>query len=176
MSYFVPITDKGCSFARTFILEGQGIDIWGIEWERLEQFAALNEYNITCLADGEVLYARTPEDQERFESLKQRQKRNLADPVLQRAHALEAFSQAKQIYFEMLFAKSSDVKMGAAYCLDYLARAICFSMGGFFRKAQTEQLDELRKMSKNGHGAKIQEPGNIIRNGTRKYGRLTGLV
>lgn len=145
MSYFVPITDKGRSFAQTFILEGQGFDIWGIEWERLEQFAVLNEYNITCLADGEVIYARTPEDKERFESLKLRQKINLADPVLQRAHALEAFSQAKQIYFEMLFAKGSDVKVGAAYCLDYLARAVCFSQGGFFRKAQTEQLAELRQ-------------------------------
>jgi len=69
MSYFVPITDKGRKFAQTFILAGQGFDIWGIEWERLEQFAELNEYNITCLADGEVLYARTPEDQEWFESL-----------------------------------------------------------------------------------------------------------
>jgi len=146
MSYFVPITDKGRKFAQTFILAGQGFDIWGIEWERLEQFAALNEYNITCLADGEVLYARTPEDQERFESLKMRQKLNLADPILQRAHALEAFSQAKQIYFEMLFAKGSGVKVGAAYVMDYLARAICFSKGGFFRKAQIEQLAELHGM------------------------------
>lgn len=146
MSYFVPITDKGRKFAQTFILEGKGFDIWGIEWARLEQFAALNEYNITCLADGEVLYARTPEDRERFESLKMRQKLNLADPVLQRAHALEAFAQAKQIYFEMLFANGSDVKVGAAYVMDYLARAICFSKGGFFRKAQTEQLTELRQM------------------------------
>lgn len=43
----------------------------------------------------------------------------------------------------MLFAKGSDVKMGAAYVMDYLARAICFSRGRFFRKAQTEQLAEL---------------------------------
>lgn len=143
MSYFVPITDKGRSFAQTFILEGQGFDIWGIEWKRLEQFAALNEYNITCLADTEVIYARTPEDRERFEKLKRQQAENLANPVLQRAHALEAFAQAKQIYFEMLFAKGSDVKMGAAYVCDYLARAICFANGGFFRKAQTEQLAEL---------------------------------
>ena len=62
MSYFVPITDKGRRFAQTFILGGQGFDVWGIEWERLERFAALEEYNLTCLADAEVLYARTPED------------------------------------------------------------------------------------------------------------------
>lgn len=146
MSYFVPITDRGRSFAQTFILEGEGFDIWGIEWERLEQFAELNEYNITCLADGEVLYARTPQDRERFEKLKERQAKKLADPVLQRAHALEAFAQAKQIYFETLFAKGSDAKMGASYVIDYLAQAICFSNGGFFKKAQTEQLDELARL------------------------------
>ena len=143
MSYFVPITDRGRSFSQTFILEGIGFDIWGIEWERLERFAALDEYNITCIADGEVIYARTPEDRERFEMLKKSQAEKLADPLIQRAHALEAFAQAKQIYFEMLFSKRSDVKVGAAYVCDYLARAICFSNGGFFHKAQTEQLDEL---------------------------------
>ena len=147
MSYFVPITDKGRSFAQTFILEGIGFDIWGIEWERLEQFAALNEYNITVLADAQVLYARTPADKERFEALKALQAQNMADPVRQRAHALEAFAQAKQIYFEMLFASSSDVKTGAAYVIDYLARAICYSQGGYFRRSQTDQLAELREIS-----------------------------
>lgn len=73
VSYFIPITDKGRRFARTFILDGVGIDLWGIEWERMEQFADLNEYNISCLADSQVLYARTPEDRERFENLKKRQ-------------------------------------------------------------------------------------------------------
>ena len=70
ISYFVPITERGRTFARTFILDGEGFDIWGIEWERLEKFAALEEYNITCLADGEVLYARMPADKQRFEELK----------------------------------------------------------------------------------------------------------
>ena len=144
MSYFVPVTDRGRSFARTFILEGRGFDIWGIEWERLEDFADLKEYNITCLADGEVLYAKTEEDRDRFEALKRRQAQKLADPLLQRVHALEAFSRAKQVYFEMLFAKGGDVKMGAAYVLDYLARAVCFGLGGFFHRAQTDQLAELR--------------------------------
>ena len=34
ISYFVPITERGRTFARTFILDGEGFDIWGIEWER----------------------------------------------------------------------------------------------------------------------------------------------
>lgn len=146
MNYFVPITDKGRLFARTFILEGKGFDIWGIEWERLEGFSNLMEYNTTCLADGEILYARTPADKERFEGLKKRLAENLANPELRRARALEAFAQARQIFLQMLFAKGSDVKLGAGYVMDYLARAIAFSHGGYFKKAQTDQIAELLEM------------------------------
>ena len=136
VSYFIPITDKGRRFARTFILDGVGIDLWGIEWERMEQFADLNEYNISCLADSQVLYARTPEDRERFENLKKRQAENLSNPVLMRAHALQALEQAKQIYLNMLFSKGSDVKLGAGYVLDYTAQAIAFSNCRNFKKAR----------------------------------------
>lgn len=148
ISYFVPITERGRTFARTFILDGEGFDIWGIEWERLEKFAALEEYNITCLADGEVLYARMPADKQRFEELKKIQAEHLADEAFMRKCALEAYAQAKSIYYETLFAKGSDVKLGAGYTLDYLARAIAFINCSYFKKSQTDQLNELNKMKK----------------------------
>lgn len=143
ISYFVPITEKGRRFAQTFILDGEGFDIWAIEWERLERFATLDEYNLTCLADGRVLYARTPGDQERFETLQTQLATNLADSALRRAHALASFEQARQIFAQMLFADDSDVKMCAGYVMDYLARSICFSYGAYFKQAQTDQLAEL---------------------------------
>lgn len=148
MSYFIPITDRGRRFARTFIYDGVGMDIWGIEWERMEQFAELNEYNITCLADAGILYARTPEDRERFEALRRRQAENLSNPVIMRANALQALEQAKQIYLNMLFAGGSDVKLGAGYVLDYTARALAFSNCRYFKKAQAEQLEELSQMER----------------------------
>lgn len=146
VSYFIPITDKGRRFEQTFILNGEGFDIWGIEWERMEKFADLEEYNITCLADGEVLYARTPEDRQRFEALKNRQAEHLSNPVLMRAHALQAFEEAKQIYLKMLFAQGGDIRLGAGYVLDFLAQAVAFSNLRFFHKSQIEQLEELSGM------------------------------
>ena len=146
VSYFVPITDRGRRFARTFILDGEGYDLWAIEWERLERFAELLEYNITCLADAELLYAKTPEDAERFEKLKERLAANLADPAAARAKALESYEQAKKIYLEMLFSDGSDVRLGAGYVLDYLARAIAFTNRRYFRKTQAEQMEELSDM------------------------------
>jgi hypothetical protein len=146
VSYFVPITERGCQFGRTFILNGEGFDIWGINWERLEKFADLDEYNITCLADGEILYARTAEDARRFENLKKRQEKNLSDRATMRKCALTAYAQAKNIFLEMLFAENSDAKMSAGYVLDYLAQAIAFSNLRYFKKAQTAQIEELSSM------------------------------
>lgn len=146
VSYFVPITAKGKNFAKTFILNGEGFDIWGIEWDRLERFADLQEYNITVLADAKLLYARTPEDAERFAELQQRLRRNLADPVKMRAKALEALQKAREIYFSMLFSDGGDVKMCAGYVLDYLARSVAFANLTYFTFSQTDQLRELSQM------------------------------
>ena len=146
IGYFVPITERGFQFGRTFILRGEGFDLWGVSWERLEQFARLEEYNITCLADAEILYAKCEEDAKRFHDLQQQQKKALSDPQLMRKNALTAYAQAKKIYLEMLFARDSDVKMGAGYVLDYLAQAIAFSNLRYFKKAQADQIQELSTM------------------------------
>ncbi len=146
VSYFVPVTDRGREFAQTFILEGEGFDIWGIEWEQLEKFADLQEYNITCLADATILYAKAPEDAARFYALQQRQRDNLANPETMRKNALEAYAQARQIFLQSLFAEPCDARMGAAYVLDYLAQSIAFSNRSFFHKSQIDQLAELATM------------------------------
>lgn len=149
ISFFVPITEKGRAFGRTFILQGEGFDIWGIDWERLENFAQLDEYNITVLADSEVLYSRNPEDERRFYALKIKLLENLSDVKKMRACALTAYTQAKNIYFEMLFAETeSDIKFAAGYLIDYLAQAVAFTNQSYFRYSQTDQLNELKKMKK----------------------------
>ena len=150
LSYFVPITERGNELSRTFILDGTGFDIWGIPWERLENFAELEEYNLTVLADGEILYARDDECVNRFELLKAKQRDNLADGEKMRKCALRAYARAKELYAEMLFAGHSDVRMIAGYVLDYLAQALAFCNHIYFKKSQTAQLDELRQLDQSG--------------------------
>lgn len=146
VSFFVPVTDRGRQFARTFMIGGRGYDLWGIEWERLERFAALEEYNITVLADAEILYARTQEDATRFESIRQRLRNNLADPETARKQALVACATAMVLYTQLLFAEGSDIRVFAGYVLDYLARAIAFANHRYFHGSQTYQLEELKTM------------------------------
>ena len=147
MSYFVPITKRGNELSRTFILNDEGFDIWGIPWERLEGLAELEEYNITVLADAEILYAKNDEYARRFKMLQEKQRANLADKTKMRVCALSAYAQAKSLYREMLFANRSDIKLAAGYILDYLARSVAFSNLTYFKKAQTAQLEELEQLS-----------------------------
>ena len=35
--YFIPKTERAYSFARTFMIEGVGYDIYPMSWERLEE-------------------------------------------------------------------------------------------------------------------------------------------
>lgn len=148
VSYFVPVTDKGRQFAQTFILDGRGYDIWGIEWSRLERFASLEEYNVTVLADRKILYARTPEDAARFEALRLKQLANLADPAQSRKCALESYVRAKEIYTELLFSEGSAVRLCAGYVIDYLARAVAFANHRYFHASQANQLEELKAMDR----------------------------
>ncbi|MBE6930595.1 MAG: hypothetical protein E7463_09975 [Ruminococcaceae bacterium] len=145
--FFIPVTKRGEQLARTFILEGVGLDVWGVSWERVENFAALNEYYVGVLPDAEVIYARTPADAQRFEALQKLCLANLADPIRSRRAALESFERAKGIFTDLMFADSpSDLRCGAGYVLDFLARAIAFTNHTYFKLAQMDQLTELARM------------------------------
>lgn len=147
LSYFVYRTPRGAALAKTFIINGFGFDIWGMDWKRLKSFADLNEYNVTCLANSELLYAGTQEDEEYFYSLRNQQAEKLADKKEMRRHALEAYAQAKNIYLEALLADDSDTKMGCGYCIDYLSQAFAYENCTYFKDSQTNQIEELKGLS-----------------------------
>lgn len=68
--YFVPKTKRGYNLACDFILDGIGIDLWGVSWERLEHIAAHEESIASIITEGKVLYYGSDEDLARFEQLK----------------------------------------------------------------------------------------------------------
>lgn len=145
-AFFIPITKRGDDFARTFILEGIGFDIWSIHWERIENMAELNEYHISVLADAQIAYAKSPEYAKKFEMYQKLLKINLSNESKMRKLALESYAKARELYTDMLFSGESDAKMCAGYILDYLARSIAFINHSYFKRMQAEQLVELKRM------------------------------
>lgn len=149
VDYFVPATPRGDRFAFTAIVDRVGYDIWPLHWERLEQFASLEENYIACiLYDGEILYARSTEDAARFTELQKQLRANLQNDGLMRKKALTCYAQAKSFFADLPFSDENEARVAAGNLIDALAMAVAYENGQLFRYAQTRQLEELAGMER----------------------------
>ena len=101
--YFIPSTERGNELAQTFIIDGVGNDLYPRSWERTERTANLDDLATPCLGNAEVLYARSKEDEKRFEVIRKSLFENLADPVFVYKKALENLDIAMDFYKTMMF-------------------------------------------------------------------------
>lgn len=148
-SFYIPATSRSNGLARTFIISGIGYDLFPMPWERVERMADVKDYNTTCLADAEILWARSDADRQRFLSLQARLRANLQNPWYMLDRAKEWFETVKQIHQDMLFEEHPcTVRANAGDICDLLSIAVAFVNGRFFPHGQTGQLDELAEMKK----------------------------
>lgn len=146
-SFFIPATNRAMGIARTFIVDGVGYDIFPMGWERIERMADVKDYNTTCLANAEIVYARSDDDRARFLSLQARLTANLQNPQLMRERAKDWLGTITDIYREMLFARDlSAVRSSAGHIADLSCLCVAFMNGRFFEHGQTNQLLEVEKM------------------------------
>lgn len=129
--YFIPCTPRGEEFARSFIIEGVGHDLYARSWERIERSATLDEMTIV-LANATILYARRPEDAARFWAIREQLYQNLADPVFTYRKASERIRRAKTMYTDLCFEKKTyRIRNAAAEILSCLTEAVAFLNGTF---------------------------------------------
>lgn len=129
--YFVPCTQRGEELSRSFIIEGIGHDLYPRDWDRLERSATLDEMTLV-LANATIMYARTPEDEVRFNTLKEQLYKNLADPAFTYRKAIKRIETAKKIFTELCFEKKAyRARNSAANILSCLTEAIAFINGTF---------------------------------------------
>jgi len=148
-SYYIPATNKANGLARTFIINSRGYDLFPMSWERIELMADVKDYNTTCLAKGEILWARSEEDRQRFISLQERLQANLKNPAHMLERAKSWFNTVKEIYQDTLFEeKLYKVRENAGHICDLLAIAVAFTNGSYFPHGQTSQLQMLSDMKK----------------------------
>ena len=148
-SFYIPATNRANGLARTFIVDGIGYDLFPRTWDQIERMADVKEYNTTCLADAQILWARSDEDRQRFASLQARLRANLQNPqyMLERARAW--VKTAKDIFVDMVFEdRKYKVRAHAGYICDLLALAAAFVNGQYFVHGQTNQLQVLASMRK----------------------------
>lgn len=103
LQFFVPRTPEAEGIAKAFIIEDVGYDYYPVSWERLEKIAALQESFTRGLAEGEVLWADTPEDEKRFYALRETLFRNLANPAYTSRILAMRLENAMEIYKTLAF-------------------------------------------------------------------------
>ncbi|MHB1457785.1 MAG: hypothetical protein ACYC0V_12825 [Armatimonadota bacterium] len=147
-SYYIPATNRANCLARTFIVDGIGYDLFPMSWERIEDIAELNEVITTCLADAEILFARSEVDRQRFGSLQARLVANLQNPHMMYKKALAWFNTAMDMYQEILFEESiCKVRENAGHICNLLALSIACINGKYFKHGQTDQISEILSMN-----------------------------
>lgn len=146
-NYFVPVNEKGNRLAKTFIIDGIGYDLYPRSWNRIENMANLDDYNLTCLGYSQILYHRSEEDKNKFIDMKRKLQENLKNPELMFKKALEKLSVTMEIYQTMMFEDSlGKVRMSAGFIADFLSVAVAFINGTYFKCSQVEQMKELSEM------------------------------
>lgn len=149
ISYFVPATDNAYKFAKTFIINGIGYDLFPMSWERLERLANLDDSNTSCLGDIRILYCRNPEDKKRFIALQKKLSENLKNQEFLFLKALEKINIAMEIYKTMMFEESiGKIRKAAGYIADFLSIAVALSNQTYFKNGQTNQISNLLAMEK----------------------------
>ena len=132
--YFIPSTERGNELSQTFIIGGVGNDLYPRSWERTERTAALDDLATPCLGDARILYSRSKEDEERFETIRKSLFKNLADPVFAYKKALENLDVAMDLYKAMMFEDRLYRVRGLAGYIHYYLTISVGCLNGTYRK------------------------------------------
>ena len=132
--YFIPCTERGYELSQTFIIDGVGNDLYPRDWERTIRTANLEDMATLCLGDGVILYARSKEDEERFEVIRQQLFDNLANPIFIYTKAVEQMEHAMNQYKNMMFEDELyKVRAQAGFVQYYLMMAVNCLNGTYWK-------------------------------------------
>ncbi|MGM0385780.1 MAG: nucleotidyltransferase domain-containing protein [Actinomycetota bacterium] len=133
--FFIPRTERGQAFARTFIIDGIGYDIFPMQWERVEGLAELREPLAPLLGDSAVLFAASPAEEDRFLGLRTRLTVNLADGDLMHRRAVECLRLAVAMWAGATGVQDiGRLRTRAGLVAVELAQAVAYANGTYFHR------------------------------------------
>lgn len=146
--YFIPESARAYGLSKSFIVNDVGYDLYPRDWNSITSMADLLDCHTSCLADANVLYARSEEDLSRFEAMQRRLFLNLKDRGFVYRRAMDRFNMATEIYQTMVFSeKESEVRMSAGFILDYLAQGIALINNSYFKRGPLYQMEEMERFA-----------------------------
>jgi hypothetical protein len=145
--YFVPATDRGWELSRTFIINGIGYDLFGMDRSRVEGIAALRSFLTPLVGDAVILYAKEPSARAWFESLQKQLVNALSNPEVIANRNLERYQNATVT--AMRLSKSTSLLRARFYAgqlIQELADIVALFNQTYFRHGLKRQWHDLERM------------------------------
>ena len=148
---FVPKTERGWDFSKTFILDGIGYDLWATNWNRLERFADFEDMKVSVLADSQLVYYAADEDKHKYEALKNKARAiaegNLTPELLNKArgHLEKAMQHYGDLYINQNLTAAGGILMETCDTVCLLNHTYLH----FGTKKMIEELSALDKLPEN---------------------------
>lgn len=141
--------DDGYKACVTFILDGIGMDFYGMKWEWLEEEANYGTPYLAKLLDSKIVYCPENADRARFEKLREKAKSILAAPYteddLHRAE--EMFGEAERLFAKLMREKTfAQSRKYAAGLLNCLFGTICVLNKQVFKLSVRDRFTEFEQM------------------------------
>ena len=135
----IPKTERGTNFAKTFILDGIGFDLWNSSWTILENIARHEDMRAGILADSTPIYFGDEESREKYDRLKAE---SLEKPSLTAEdyhNAMNFVENAKKYYGGLCLSGTSAYIGGIVMELVY---ALCLLNRSYLRFGAKKILEE----------------------------------
>ena len=148
----IVVNDGECGgISSCFLLEDSGIgyDLYCTSWDDLDALAECRTPHLSRLLDGEVLYAKDREAEQRFLSIRKKTRERLAAPFSKEDldTAETHFSNMKDGYFRAMTAETlSDVRRGLFCVIDAAVRTVMTANKTYFKRGVKRTFEELRPL------------------------------
>lgn len=145
---YVPKTQRGWQLARTFLLNGSGNDLWGVEWEHLERYANYDDMKVSVLAESRLVYYATEEDRQRYEALIRRaqdiENGPLTTQLVEKAE--EHLKTAKLYYGELCLGDDLTAAGGILYKIMDVISLLNHTYLRFGTKRVVQELSQMKRL------------------------------
>ncbi|MBN2238617.1 MAG: nucleotidyltransferase domain-containing protein [Dehalococcoidales bacterium] len=146
--FFVPENRRAYSLSRSFIIEGIGYDLFGMNWERLERIASFEETLTPLLGNSRIDHSISEKQAERFDNLKKMLFRNLADYDYMHARAVNRFVKTVLIGEQLQESLSlSECRLLSGMILMELADVIAWENRTYFKYGAKTMMTDLQVMT-----------------------------
>jgi len=150
--FFIPKTGRGKELNVQFIVDGIGIDLFPISWERIARIVALEQPLTAVITKSKVLYAASVEDERKYNTLKNKLEQVYSpdEAELMSSKSMDYMSEAYGNLFNMKYSSESlnDVKIESSKLISNIMLALAFINSTYYERSIGKSIQEALKFEK----------------------------